>query len=117
LEFFTIDLKPIWMYSKISWIQRGWEMLISLIEYAKLHRKDRHTVRDMAAREGFKTARKIGRNWVIEDDEPYPDRRVKTGKYVGWRKPKDKVKDVNLHQIDSDDADSGKDNADSEKDE
>lgn len=29
----------------------------------------------MALRGGFQTARKIGRNWVIEDSEPYPDRR------------------------------------------
>ena len=31
---------------------------------------------------GFETARKIGRNWVIEDTEPWPDRRIKSGKYV-----------------------------------
>ena len=28
------------------------------------------------------TARKIGRNWVIDDSEPWPDRRVKSGKYI-----------------------------------
>lgn len=33
------------------------------------------TVRQMALRGGFQTARKIGRNWVIEDSEPYPDHR------------------------------------------
>jgi hypothetical protein len=92
-------------------------MLISLMEYAKKHGKARASAEKKAQRGGFKTARKIGRNWVIDDDEPYPDRRVKTGKYVGWRKPKDKVKDVNLHQIDSDNADNGEDDADSEKDE
>nr|DAS13053.1 MAG TPA: hypothetical protein [Caudoviricetes sp.] len=43
----------------------------------------------MAARGGFKTAQKIGRYWVIEDTEPYPDARVKTGKYRNWRKKDD----------------------------
>lgn len=50
-------------------------MLISLVEYAKIHGRDPATARQMALRGGFKTARKIGRNWVIEDNEPYPDRR------------------------------------------
>ena len=50
-------------------------MLISLVEYAKIHGRDPATARQMALRGGFKTARKIGRNWVIEDSEPYPDRR------------------------------------------
>lgn len=50
-------------------------MLISLVEYAKIHGRDPATVRQMALRGGFQTARKIGRNWVIEDSEPYPDHR------------------------------------------
>ena len=50
-------------------------MLISLVEYAKIHGRDPATARQMALRGGFQTARKIGRNWVIEDSEPYPDRR------------------------------------------
>jgi hypothetical protein len=29
----------------------------------------------MAANGGFSTARKIGRDWFIDNDEPYPDRR------------------------------------------
>ena len=57
-------------------------MLISLVEYAQKHEKDPATARQMALRGGFKTARKIGRNWVIEDSEPWPDRRVKSGKYI-----------------------------------
>lgn len=55
-------------------------MLISLIEYAAMHNKDSSSVRQMCLRGGFKTARKIGRNWVIDSDEPYPDRRVKSDK-------------------------------------
>ena len=64
-------------------------MLISLAEYAEAHGRDPATARQMAGRGGFKTARKIGRNWVIDDAEPWPDRRLKSGKYVAWRKPKD----------------------------
>lgn len=60
-------------------------MLISLVEYAVNHGKDPANARQMAARGSFKTARKIGRNWVIEDSEPWPDNRLKSGKYVGWR--------------------------------
>lgn len=50
-------------------------MLISLSEYAKAHGKAERTVRQMAQRGGFKTAQKIGRNWVIDSEEPYPDHR------------------------------------------
>lgn len=42
-------------------------MLISLVEYAQRHGKDPATARQMALRGGFETARKIGRNWVIDD--------------------------------------------------
>lgn len=52
-------------------------MLISLAEYAHKHGRDPDTVRQMALRGGFQTARKIGRNWVIDDSEIYPDHRKK----------------------------------------
>ena len=61
-------------------------MLISLKEYAERNGKDPATARQMALRGGFQTAQKIGRDWVIDDHEPYPDRRVKTGKYKDFRK-------------------------------
>lgn len=51
--------------------------LISISEYAALHGKAAISVQQKARRGGFKTARKIGRNWVIESDEPYTDRRRK----------------------------------------
>ena len=57
-------------------------MLISLAEYAKLHNKEVSSVRYMALRKSLITAQKIGRNWVVDSNEPYPDRRVKSGKYV-----------------------------------
>lgn len=62
------------------------EELISLTEYAKLHGKSPRTIRQKAQAGGFKTARKIGRNWVIDKNEPYTDLRVKSGKYKDWRK-------------------------------
>lgn len=49
--------------------------LISIAEYAKKHGKDPSTVKQKAARGGFTTAVKIGRNWVVDEDEPYTDRR------------------------------------------
>jgi hypothetical protein len=51
--------------------------LISLTEYAKIHGKEQSSVRQKAERGGFQTARKIGRNWVIDRDEPYTDNRKK----------------------------------------
>lgn len=55
-------------------------MLISLVEYSARHGKDRSAALRMAQKGRFETARKIGRNWVIEEDELYPDKRVKSGK-------------------------------------
>lgn len=49
--------------------------LIPLTEYAAKHGKDPATVRQKALRGGFQTARKIGRDWMIEEDEPYTDLR------------------------------------------
>ena len=61
-------------------------MLISLAEYAERHGKCQEAARKMAQRGGFETARKIGRNWVIDSEEPWRDKRVKSGNYIGWRK-------------------------------
>lgn len=46
-------------------------MDISLKEYAAKHNRSLVSVRQKAARGGFKTARKVGRDWVIDADEPY----------------------------------------------
>jgi len=51
--------------------------LISLAEYAKMHSITNSTARQRAARGVFKTAKKIGRNWIIEKNEPYIDHRIK----------------------------------------
>lgn len=56
-------------------------MLISLTEYAARHGKDPSSARRMALRGSFETAHKIGRNWAIDAAEPWPDHRIKSGKY------------------------------------
>ena len=50
-------------------------MLISLTEYAAMHDREESTIRKKCLRGGFKTARKIGRNWVIDSEEPMTDLR------------------------------------------
>ena len=50
-------------------------MLISLTEYALALDKDPANLRHKAERGEFATARKIGRNWVIDSEEPYIDLR------------------------------------------
>lgn len=61
-------------------------MDITLVEYARKHGRTLRSVQAMAQRGRFRTARKLGRDWLIDANEPYPaDARVKSGKYVGWR--------------------------------
>ena len=60
--------------------------LITLKEYALRLGKDPVVARNKAGRGGFKTARKIGRDWFIEEDEPYIDGRVTDGRYVGLKR-------------------------------
>lgn len=59
--------------------------MIPLIEYAIAHGKAPATARGMALRGGFQTAKKMGRDWFIDPAEPWPDRRIKSGKYIGFR--------------------------------
>lgn len=54
--------------------------LIPIAEYAAMQDKNISTVRQKAQRGGFKTARKIGRDWFIDPDEPYKDLRFKNEK-------------------------------------
>lgn len=51
--------------------------LISLVEYAKINGISDATARQRAIRGSFKTAKKIGRNWVIDRNEPLVDNRKK----------------------------------------
>ncbi len=59
---------------------------ISIAEYATLHGVSAQTIKKKCQRDGFATAKKIGRNWVIDKNEPFVDNRVKSGKYRNWRK-------------------------------
>ena len=61
---------------------------ITLKEYCERHGYKPNTLRKKASMGGFKTAKKIGRDWFIEEDEEVIDRRVTTGKYIGsgWYK-------------------------------
>lgn len=52
--------------------------LISLSEYAKMHGRALRSVRQKAQLGNFKTARKIGKYWVIDKNEPYIDYRKKS---------------------------------------
>ena len=62
--------------------------LITLKEYAMRHGRNPGTMRQRANRGCFKTAVRMGRDWFIDEDEQFEDKRVKTGKYVNWRKKK-----------------------------
>lgn len=58
----------------------GNEELISLAEYARRNGIDPATVRQRVNRGAYRTARKIGRNWAIDKNEPHVDHRFKAGK-------------------------------------
>lgn len=58
------------------------EELISLAEYARLNGIDPATVRQRVNRGAYRSARKIGRNWVIDKNEPHVDHRIRSGKHV-----------------------------------
>jgi predicted site-specific integrase-resolvase len=60
--------------------------IISLKEYAERIGLDPSTLRHKAAAGNLRTAVKIGRDWMIDEDEPYTDLRVRTGKYKDFRK-------------------------------
>ncbi|MDR1599905.1 MAG: DNA cytosine methyltransferase [Oscillospiraceae bacterium] len=47
-------------------------MLVSLTEYGRLHNKSGDTIRRLAENSLLISARKIGRNWVVDSENPYP---------------------------------------------
>ncbi len=57
--------------------------LITLVEYARRHGKEPIAARHKAQRGGFSTAVKLGRDWFIDEDETWEDRRIKSGDYIG----------------------------------
>lgn len=58
---------------------------ISLSEYAEIHGVTHDAIKKRCQRGVFTTAKKIGRNWVIDKNEPFIDNRIKSGQYKGWR--------------------------------
>lgn len=59
---------------------------LSVSQFANLHGKDVGNVRRLIA-QGRIPAIKIGNQWAIPADATPPkDKRVKSGKYVSWRK-------------------------------
>lgn len=59
--------------------------MITLKQYAINHSKELSGLRHKANDKGFKTAVKVGRDWMIDEDEPLIDNRVKHGKCINWR--------------------------------
>lgn len=60
--------------------------LITIKEYAQRNGIDHVKVRHRCERGNYKTARRFGRDWVIDSEDVFIDNRVKTGKYKDWRK-------------------------------
>ena len=60
--------------------------LITCKEYAEREGLSPTSVRHKCLRGGFKTAQKIGRDWLIDENEQNIDRRIRTGEYVGSRR-------------------------------
>ena len=63
--------------------------LIPINEYAAKIGKAPTTIRQKCQRGTLPGAVKIGRDWLIPADAPYPDNRVKSGEYRDWRKQKE----------------------------
>lgn len=54
---------------------------IPLSKYAENNNRSSSYIRRKAERGGFNTAVKIGRNWIIDEHEPYLDDRKKKSSY------------------------------------
>lgn len=59
--------------------------MIPLKKYAETLGKDPVVARQRAARGAFKTTQKIGRDWFIDESEPWVDNRTK-GHTKRWEK-------------------------------
>lgn len=63
--------------------------LIPLKKWAEQHGISASSARHKISR-GKLAAEKIGRDWLIEEDTPNIDHRVKSGEYKGWRQKQTK---------------------------
>lgn len=59
---------------------------ILLSEYARRQGIAPETAKQKALRGGFKTTEKMGKYWMIDEHEPYIDKRIKNGNYIDARK-------------------------------
>lgn len=66
--------------------------VITLAEYARRHGKHRVTAWERAERGCFQTAHKVGGTWLIDEDEPWIDGRIRSGKYIGARSARERAK-------------------------
>ena len=64
-------------------MKEGDKMLIALKDYAAMHGRAHNSARRMAERGSFDPAVKIAGVWLIDEKEPYPDRRRKEQKRRG----------------------------------
>ena len=62
------------------------ENMIPIAEYAKKIGKATITVADKCRRGALPGAVKVGRDWFVPANAEYPDYRVKSGNYIGFRK-------------------------------
>ena len=62
------------------------EDLIPIAEYARRIGKATITVADKCRRGALPGAVKVGRDWFVPANAEYPDYRVKSGNYIGFRK-------------------------------
>lgn len=62
--------------------------LIPITEYAARAGKNPVVVRQKCLRGTLPGATKLGRDWFVPADAPYPDARITFGRYKNWRKPK-----------------------------
>lgn len=67
--------------------------IITLREYARRLGKDPSGLSRRAQNGGFEPAVKVGGVWLIDEDEPYIDRRITSGAYVGKSRHRKKKPD------------------------
>ena len=64
-------------YHELALIANGKPVIVPIAKYAEMHSKDASGVRAKCIRGGFKSAVKMGRDWFIDKNEPYSDKRRK----------------------------------------
>ena len=72
--------------------------LITIKEYAERNGLRHDNVRHKCQRGSYRTARKIGRDWLIDENEPDSDRRIRSGAYVGKRRERRGTNDAGCEE-------------------